>query len=415
MLDTDSVVVKDKEERRLSKVKIAIMRNPKFALWSGLMTVGKTRIDDHVPTACTNGRDEIYGREFVKTLDDKELAFVVLHETLHKAYRHLFTWRRLFEDDKQLANMACDFVINLQLLDMDKERAVIAMPTKAGKAIGLVDEKYRGLNTKQVYDLLKQDKENGEGMFAEGEPCADGEGSGGFDEHDWEGAKELTEEQKRAIEKEVDQALRQGMINHNKMVGKGAGGFGREIGELLEPKVDWREMLREFVKATCSAKDASSWRRVNRRYLSGDTYMPSMIGERVGHLVIGIDTSGSIGGQELNDFLTEVKGIANEVHPEKVDLMYWDSEVAGHEEYGYHEVDNIVSSTKPRGGGGTDPTCLQTYLKEKNIKPEAIIMLTDGCIGEWGNEWNAPIMWAICGSWGQSTYAPVGKTIHIER
>lgn len=414
MLDTDSVVVKDKEERRLSKVKIAIMRNPKFALWSGLMTVGKTRIDDHVPTACTNGRDEIYGREFVKTLDDKELAFVVLHETLHKAYRHLFTWRRLFEDDRQLANMACDYVINLQLLDMDKERAVIAMPTKAGKAIGLVDEKYRGLNTKQVYDLLKQDKENGEGMFAEGEPCADGEGSGGFDDHDWEGAKELTEEQKRAIEKEVDQALRQGMINHNKLVGKGAGGLGREIGELLEPKVDWRELLREFVKATCSAKDASSWRRVNRRYLSGDTYMPSMIGERVGHLVIGIDTSGSIGGQELNDFLTEVKGIASEVHPEKVDLMYWDTEVAGHEEYGHHEVDNIVSSTKPRGGGGTDPTCMITYMKEKNIKPEAIIMLTDGCIGEWGNEWNAPILWTICGSWGQSTYAPVGKTIHIE-
>ncbi len=409
MLDTNTQVVKDKEERRLSKVKIAIMRNPKFALWSGLMTVGKTRIDDHVPTACTNGRDEIYGREFVQSLDDKELAFVVLHETLHKAFRHLFTWRKLWDEDKQLANMACDYVINLMLVDMDKDRSVLAMPMKAGKAIGLVDEKYRGMNAKQVFDLLKQDKQNGEGMFAEGE----GDGQG-FDEHDWEGAKGLTEEQKKAIEKEVDQALRQGLINHNKMVGKGAGGLGREIGDLLEPKIDWREMLREFVKATCSAKDASSWRRVNRRYLSGDTYMPSMIGERVGHLVIGIDTSGSIGGQELNDFLTEVKGIANEVHPEKVDLMYWDTEVAGHEEYGYHEVDNIVSSTKPRGGGGTDPTCMITYMKEKNIKPEAIIMLTDGCIGEWGNEWNAPILWTICGQYGRDTYAPTGKTIHID-
>lgn len=405
----DSVVVKDKEERRLSKVKIAIMRNPKFALWSGLMTVGKTRVSDDIPTACTNGRDETYGREFIKRLDDKELAFVVLHEVLHKAYRHLFTWRKLYDEDPQLANMACDYVINLQLLDMDKERSVLAMPTHEGKAIGLVDEKYRGLNAKQIYDMLKQDKANGEGMFGEGQ-----EGGEGFDDHDWEGAKELSEAEKRAVEKEVDQALRQGLINHNKLVGKGAGNLGREIGELLEPKVDWRELLREFVKATCSAKDASSWRRVNRRYLSGDTYMPSMIGERVGHLVIGIDTSGSIGGQELNDFLTEVKGIANEVHPEKVDLMYWDTEVAGHEEYGYHEVDNIVSSTKPRGGGGTDPTCLQTYLKEKNIKPEAIIMLTDGCIGDWGSEWESPILWTICGNWGKDTYAPVGKTIHID-
>ena len=412
MLDTNTQVVKDKEERRLSKVKIAIMRNPKFALWSGLMTVGKTRIDDHVPTACTNGRDELYGREFVQSLDDKELAFVVLHETLHKAFRHLFTWRKLFDEDKQLANMACDYVINLMLVDMDKDRSLLAMPMKAGKAIGLVDEKYRGMNAKQVFDLLKQDKQNGEGVFGE-DGLEDGD-SGGFDEHDWQGAKELSDEQKKAIEKEVDQALRQGLINHNKMVGKGAGGLGREIGDLLEPKIDWREMLREFVKATCSAKDASSWRRVNRRYLSTDTYMPSLVGERVGHLVIGIDTSGSIGGQELNDFLTEVKGIASEVHPEKVDLMYWDSQVAGHEEYGYHEVDNIVSSTKPRGGGGTDPTCMITYMKEKNIKPEAIIMLTDGCIGEWGNEWEAPILWTICGEWGRNTYAPTGKTIHIE-
>jgi predicted metal-dependent peptidase len=404
MLDTSSVVVKDKEERRLSKVKISIMRNPKFALWSGLMTVGKTRVDENVPTACTNGRDEIYGREFIKSLDDRELAFVVLHETLHKAYRHLFTWKKLHDENHQIANMACDYVINLQLLDMDKERAVIAMPTRAGKTIGLVDERFRGLNTKQVFDILKE--EEPEGGYGSG-------GDEGFDEHDWEGAKELGEEEKKAIEKEIDQALRQGMINHNKLVGKGSGGLNRELGDLLEPKVDWRELLREFVKATCSAKDASSWRRVNRRYLGTGTYMPSLIGERVGHLVIGIDTSGSIGGQELNDFLTEVKGIASEVHPEKVDLMYWDTSVAGHEEYGYHEVDNIVSSTKPRGGGGTDPTCMITYMKEKNIKPEAIIMLTDGCIGEWGEEWNAPILWTICGHYGKGTYAPVGKTIHI--
>jgi predicted metal-dependent peptidase len=403
MLDTPSVVVKDKEERRLSKVKISIMRNPKFALWSGLMTVGKTRVDENVSTACTNGRDEIYGREFIKTLDDKELAFVVLHETLHKAYRHLFTWRKLYDENHQIANMACDYVINLQLLDMDKEQAVIAMPTRAGKAIGLVDERFRGFNTKQVFDILKEEEPE------------DGYGNGGdgFDEHDWQGAKELSEEQKKAIEKEVDQALRQGVINHNKIAGKGAGGLNRELGDLLEPKVDWREMLREFVKATCSAKDASSWRRVNRRYLGTGVYMPSLIGERVGHLVIGIDTSGSIGNEELNEFLTEVKGIASEVHPEKVDLMYWDTEVAGHEQYGFHEVDNIVSSTKPMGGGGTDPTCMITYMKEKGIKPEAIIMLTDGCIGDWGSEWESPILWTICGQWGKDTYAPVGKTIHI--
>jgi predicted metal-dependent peptidase len=413
MLDTDNVVGKDKEERRLSKVKIAIMRNPKFALWSGLMTVGKTRVSDDVPTACTNGRDETYGRAFIKELDDRELAFVVLHETLHKAFRHLFTWKKLWDEDKQLANMACDYVINLMLLDMDKSNNVIAMPQKQGKAIGLVDEKYRGLNAKQVFDLLKEDKKNGEGMFGEGQPCeGDGEGGQGFDDHDWEGAKELDAETKKELEREIDQALRQGVITNNKVNGAGAGGLSRELGELLEPEVDWRELLREFVKSTCSAKDASSWRRVNRRYLGTGVYMPSLIGERVGHLVIGIDTSGSIGGHELNEFLSEVKGIADEVHPEKVDLIYWDSAVAGHEVYDVSDVSNIVSSTKPMGGGGTDPTCVHHYLKENNIKPEAVIMLTDGCIGDWGNEWEAPMLWTVVRN--PNAYAPMGKTIHIK-
>lgn len=403
MLADIEEVVKDKEERRLSKVKISIMRSSKFALWSGLMTVGKTIVVDDIATACTNGRDEKYGREFIRRLDDKELAFVVLHETLHKAYRHLFTWRKLSEQDRELTNAACDYVINLELLDMDKNQDVLAMPTHEGKAVGLIDERFRGMNTKQVFDILKEEEP------PEGYPWRSQEG---FDVHDWEGAKDLTDEQKEALQKEVDQAIRQGVIAHNKVAGKGGGGLSRELGELLEPKVDWREVLREFVKSTCSAKDASSWRRVNRRFLGSGIYMPTLIGERVGHLVIGIDTSGSVGGQELQEFLSEVSAIASEVHPEKVDLIYWDGAVAGHEEYAYEEVSNIVSSTKPKGGGGTDPTCVMEYLKENNIKPEAIIMLTDGYIGEWGNEWEAPILWTICG--GNAVVAPVGKTIHVK-
>lgn len=416
MLANQTVEQKDKEERRLSKIKIGIMRNPKFALWSGLMTVGKTSVSDDVPTACTNGRDEIYGREFIKMLGDKELTFVVMHETMHKAYRHLYTWRKLSERNHMLTNMACDYVINLKLKDLDPQEQFMHMPKMNGKVMGLVDEKYRGMDTKQIFDLLMQDMENEEGMFGEGEGGEggngdeDGEGSG-FDEHDWDGAKNLSEKEKQATAREIDQAIRQGIIAHNKAVGSGAGGIDRALEELVEPEVDWREVLREFVKSTCSAKDASSWRRVNRRFLSGDTYMPSLIGESVGHLVIGVDTSGSIAGRELAEFLSEVKAIAEEVRPQKVDLMYWDTSVAGHEEYDASSVPNIVSSTRPKGGGGTNPTCMISYMAEKNIKPEAIIMLTDGDIGNWGSEWNAPVLWTIVRNKGKT--APVGKTIHV--
>ena len=404
MLGNNEIVVKDKEERRLSKVKISIMRNPKFALWSGLMTVGKTSVVEDIPSACTNGRDEQYGREFIKKLDDKELAFVVLHETLHKAYRHMTTWKRLHDEDHHLANLACDYVINLQLVDMDKDELLLAMPKRPdGKPLGAIDERFRGMNAKQIFDFLMEEQEEGGGGGGGGE---------GFDEHDWEGASSLSEEDKKQLEKEVDQAIRQGIIAEQKVVGKGGGRMGRDLADLVEPKVDWREVLREFVKATCNAKDTSSWRRVNRRYLSSDIYMPSLIGERVGHLVIGIDTSGSVGNKELGEFLSEVQSIAKDVHPDKVDLIYWDGEVAGHEEYSASQVDSIIDSTKPAGGGGTDPTCVMEYMKEKAIKPEAIIMLTDGYIGNWGDEWNAPILWTIVGN--NRNYAPVGKTIHVK-
>ena len=396
------------EERKLQKAKIALMRSPKFALLSGILMVGKTRVDDNIPTACTNGRDERYGRAFVKELSDKELNFLVAHEGYHKMYRHLTTWRKLHDEDHSLANSACDYVINLQLQDIDPSETLIAMPRykdgpHKGKRMGLCDERFRDMNTKQVFDILKQEKKDGGG----------GDGEGGFDVHDWADAKNMSDAEKKELLKEVDQAIRQGIMAHQKIAGTGAGGLDRELEGLLEPKVDWREVLREFVKATCNAKDASSWRRPNRRFLSTGTYMPSMIGEKVGHIVIGIDTSGSIGGSELAEFLSEVKAIAEDVNPEVVDLLYWDCEVAGHEVYEGSEVSNIVSSTKPRGGGGTSPSCVSTYLKEKGIKPECIIMLTDGYVGgDWGSDWTAEVLWCIVG--GSSDIAPNGKTVHVE-
>ena len=63
----------------------------------------------------TNGRDEVYGRAFVDMLNDAELRFLVLHEVYHKLYRHLTTWRHLYDENGRLANVACDHVINLKI------------------------------------------------------------------------------------------------------------------------------------------------------------------------------------------------------------------------------------------------------------------------------------------------------------
>ena len=397
-------------ERKLQRVKINLLRNPKVALLSGVLMVGKTYVDERVPTASTNGKDERYGTKFIAELKEKELAFVIMHEASHKMYRHLTTWRKLFDENPALTNAACDYVINLMLKDLDPGESFMAMPrAKDGKVLGLIDERFRGMNTKQVFDILKKECEKEGGSGGE-------QGEEGFDEHDWESAGDLPEETKRELERELDQAIRQGIIANRKINGSGGGDLERELGELVTPKVDWREQLREFVKSVCAGKDTSTWRRPNRRFIGSDVYMPTLVSERVNRVVAAIDTSGSIGGEELNAFLSEFVAICEQVNPEHVDLLYWDGRVAGHETYTGADAPNIVSSTKPVGGGGTSPSCITAYLKEKTLSPDVAVVLTDGYVGsDWGeargDAWPCPVLWCIVG--GNQDVASVGKTIHV--
>jgi predicted metal-dependent peptidase len=289
---------------------------------------------------------------------------------------------------------------------MDPTEAHISMPRKDGKVYGLLDRRFAKMNTKQVFDILKQEKEEGGGGGDD-----DDDGGGNFDGHDWDGAKDIPEEQKKELERDIDQGLRQGLIAA-KRAGVGAGDMDRLVGDMLAPTVDWREALREFVASICSAKDASSWRRVNRRFLSSDIYMPTLVGERVGKIVVAIDTSGSINGDVITRFLSEVKAIADTVHPEKIDLLYWDRVVAGHEEYDDGNMSTLTESTKPRGGGGTDPRSVMNYINNRNMQPECVVILTDGEIGDWGTEWSAPVLWVVKNT--RTIIAPMGKSIHIE-
>lgn len=410
---------KDKEVRRLKKAKITVMRSPLFALWSGVMMVGTTEVRDDIPTAATNGRDEYYGRGLIKLLNDKMLAFVVLHENGHKMLRQLTIWKKLFDINPKIANIACDHVVNLMLLEADPNETVIEFPKIDGKPIGHADKRFTNWNAKRIFDTLleEEDKNGGSGGGGGGGRGEDSEGAGGspfedgFDEHDWQGAKDMTAEEKRELERELDEAIRNGQMAHQRMNGNKAGSMSRELGDLLAPKIDWREALAEFVRSMCNANDTSSWRRVNRRFLHSGIYMPSMIGERVERIVVGVDTSGSIAGAELSRFLSEVKAVADNVRPEFLDLYYWDAQVASHEAYDEGNMSTLVASTKPKGGGGTDPRCLMDLLNKERAQPDCIIMLTDGYVPAWGDDWPAPILWVVCN--GNNTSATSGKTVHI--
>jgi predicted metal-dependent peptidase len=414
-------------EQRIERCHVQMMKHKNFCLFSGLFMIGKVSVlDKDLPfTAQTNGLDVMYGRGFVDSLNDKQLAFLILHENMHKAYRHLIVWEKLYKENAILANMACDYVINLQIHDYDQNQEVTEFPTTPdGKNLGCLDEAYRGMDAHQVFlELVKKHGKNagkkkvyviGQGNEQGEEGDGDGEGlPDGLDEHDWEGAQAMSDQDKEAQAKEVESALRQGSI----LVGKMGGNVDRNISEMLVPKINWKDALREFVKSVTQGKDQTTWRRLHKRYIASDIIMPSSYDEKVGGIVIGIDTSGSIGTEELTQFLSEVKSICDEVSPEKIDVLYWDTHVASRETYQNNELSNLVESTKPAGGGGTEPACVPKYIHKHDIKGECLLMLTDGYIPDQEpSNWNInmPVLWCVKGKRQFNDGKEIGKVVHVE-
>jgi predicted metal-dependent peptidase len=407
-------------EERLSKAVVAIMGHPRYTALAGVLMIGEKTIEDDIPTACTNGRDVKYGRAFVDSLTDAKLRGLVLHEDEgHKLHRHLEIWKWMYDIDPHLANCACDYVINIKIVDDNKDDGFAQLPEG-----GLVDERFRGMDSAQVFNILRKEQEEqqsqdsqdneseGDGEQSEGgttgsNNAAVGQGTG-FDEHDWEGAQSLSDEDKRELARDIDEAIRQGAMAAGKMGGTG----NRDLDELLQPQVDWREVLREFIQNTCAGNDYSTYARPNRRLMSQGIIMPSGISEQVGELVIAIDTSGSIGQRELTAFLSEVKGVCDTVKPDKLRLLYWGSSVVGDEAYDMHELDNLTKSTKPMGGGGTDVNCVTQYMADEGIKPQACIVLTDGYLYSGWGDWTCPILWAILDNKG--AVPDEGKAVHIK-
>jgi predicted metal-dependent peptidase len=397
-------------ERKLKKAKIDVMRSqlPGLRLWAGLMSVGKTSLCDKAATAYTNGRDEVYGTAFVEALPVAELSFVCLHEAVHKGLRHLTTWRKLYEADHELANIACDYVVNRIIVKADPTESVCKFPRNPdGTRMGLYDERFDGMSAKQIFDILKQEQ-------GADQKQGSGEGQPSFDEHGWDDAKEMDKADRDALDKEIDHALRRGEAEAKKC-GAGKGDMPAEVGELLRPAVDWRAALREFFNSHCAAKDDATWRRLNRRFVGMEVYLPSMHGESLGHAVLGADLSGSMWSgspSPISRIFTEVVEIANTTKPDKLDVLYWDTEVAGHDSFTQGDYDGLLSKVRPKGGGGTNANCVPKYMHDNKIKPDCIIMVTDGYVFDnWGSNYPAPVLWVIIDN--PKAEAPTGKTLHV--
>lgn len=218
----------------------------------------------------------------------------------------------------------------------------------------------------------------------------------------------MSDAEKTALGREVDEALRQGVL----AAGKTGTGGERDFDELLNPQQNWREVLREFIQSTCRGRDYATWRRPNRRFIGAGIYMPSGISEKVGEILVAPDTSGStFAPGVLPRMLSEIKGIADTVRPESLRLLYWDTSVCKDEHYEGHDLDAFVDSTEPEGGGGTMVECVPEYMAEHRITPQVAIVFTDGYLGgSWG-QWNCPVLWVIVDNAG--CRPPFGTVAHV--
>lgn len=385
-------------EQRLQRAAIAIMAHDAYVAMNGVFMLGTKRVEPDpakCPTAYTNGVDEVYGADFLAQCSDKNVRFLMIHECEHKMRRDLLIHRTLAEIDAPLANQAMDYVINGGIL---KRHAADGFATMDGPlARGCYDPKYDGWSTVQVFRDLREQKERGGGGGG-GEP---------LDDHGWGDAAEMSEAEQAELQQQIDSALRQGAI----AAGKLGTGVDRGVTDLLTPPIDWRAALQDFLTETCSGNDYGTWSRPNRRYIGSGVYMPSGISEKVGRIVWAGDMSGSIGPREQGVILGAVADMAETLKPEGLDVLYWDTQVASHETYDAEQVANVAQLSQPKGGGGTDVTCVPVYMREHEITPQCAIVLTDGYLGGGWGDWPCPVLWIIFDN--ASATPTTGTAIHI--
>ena len=110
-------------DREIEKAHITLMQHPKTGFYAGVMLLGKSEVRDDIPTACTDGVNAFYGRNFMSSLGNAaQLRFIVMHETKHKADKHLFRFKDLMKEDAQLANAAMDYAINDEIISIEDTR-----------------------------------------------------------------------------------------------------------------------------------------------------------------------------------------------------------------------------------------------------------------------------------------------------
>jgi predicted metal-dependent peptidase len=352
-------------------------------------------------TASTNGVWVKFATEFCDPLTDDELLGLCLHEAMHVVLMH--PWRREGRNPA-LWNIANDAYINRTINDMGYE-----LPA-GGVDIPWVTANH---SSEEIYARLQQegyeppppegqgeDGQGGDGGEGDGDTTGGDSGGGG-----WDGTGDLDDAPDQASEADIEATI----VTAAKMA-KACGNGGKLVdivlGGGLQPKVSWSETLRHVMSA--AIRDDYTYARHNKRYCAQGLYMPSLHSDGMGGMVIGVDTSGSMGQAELDQVAAEINAIFEDCRPEWVEVVYCDTSVANTERFYMGEPVELHA----KGGGGTSFKPVFDYIEELGERVEVLVYFTDLCGSLDLQPPEYPVIWGT--TYGRGDHrVPFGEVVEV--
>lgn len=347
---------------QLSKAtKTLILEEPFYGLF--LVGLNKVYIKS-IPTAGVSkhgiGVQLAINPDFFLELSNEHRIGLVKHELLHISFGHL-VMRDMYQD-KKLFNIAADIEINQYIghnylpdggltLQSFPE---LDLPEKAG--------------TKKYYDLLQQAKEDGTSPTLDS-LMSQMDGNTPYCHTTWDELDELSDADKKLIQKQIEHQLKETAEQTEKRRGNIPGELADLISRLRHiepPKFDWRGYLRRFVGNSSISYTKKLRRKYNKRYISN----PGLKIKFKNHILVGVDTSGSVSNKELVEFMNELTHMHKTGH--KITVAQCDTQINSIKEF------NPKKDWEIKGRGGTDFQPVIDHYNEKKGLYTALIYLTDG-------------------------------------
>jgi predicted metal-dependent peptidase len=361
---------------KLDKAKAQIVLD--YPFFAAILLRRKLIVTREIPTLAVDARSNIYvNPDFIETLTVPQIVWGLCHEVGHVIAQHAL---RVGSRNRKKWNYAGDAWINDTLDDSNVGQRIPNCVDMQGS---------KDQTTEQIYDSLP----DGDGPGGTGEDIFYGDGIDGQ-------GKPLTSDEIREIEGRMKVEIAEA-AQAAKMRGKLSGKLANIVADLLEVKTPWYEILEKHM--TSLVQQGQSWRRRNRRF---EDYLPSTDKlPQMGTLVVQVDVSGSVSKQELDHYAGHLSRIVEQCRPEKVHVLYTDTQVQKHVEFECGEEVNIEFFS----GGGTHMPAGFDYCDEHGITPDVFVCLTDGYT-DFGQAQHYPVVWCI----SSDIEAPHGENIHFE-